>query len=152
AGIIFITLHIFMREMDVKRLITSGSRDFFRIAFARRERNSGVEASLRLEAIFHARCWLEQWEKRREISTKVKDDSKGENMFDSEKNPSTDFLTPTFASRFAKGRLFLATLMVCLSFTVVSARTEVCNGFAPSTTTVAFQQTRRFGPYATLRR
>ena len=136
----------------MKRLITSGGRDFFRIVFARRERNSGVEASLRFEAIFHARSWLEQWEKRREISTKVKDDSKGENMFDSEKNPSTDFLTPTFASRFAKGRLFLATLMVCLSFTLVSARPEVRSGSAPSTTNVAFQQTRRFGPYATLRR
>ena len=73
-------------------------------------------------------------------------------MFDSEKNPSTDFLTPTFASRFAKGRLFLATLMVCLSFTLVDARPEVCSGSAASTTTVAFQQSRRFGPYATLRR
>ncbi len=73
-------------------------------------------------------------------------------MFESEKKPLRDFMTPTVASRFAKGMLFFATLMVGLSFTSVSARSEIRNVFAPSTTVVAVQRARRFGPYATLRR
>lgn len=73
-------------------------------------------------------------------------------MFDHEKKPSSDLVTPTFASRFAKGSLFFATLMVGLSLVAVSARSEVRNVFAPSTTDVAVQRASRFGPYATLRR
>lgn len=73
-------------------------------------------------------------------------------MFDHEKRRSRDFIKQIFASRFAKGSLFIATLMAGLSFTAVSARSEVRSVFAPSTTAVAVQRARRFGPYATLRR
>ncbi|MGH9754444.1 MAG: hypothetical protein ACREA2_16825 [Blastocatellia bacterium] len=73
-------------------------------------------------------------------------------MFDYEKKSSTDFVTPTFVSRCAKGCLFFATLIAGLSFTAVSARPEVRGESAPSTTAVAVQRARRYGPYATLRR
>ena len=73
-------------------------------------------------------------------------------MFDHEKKQSNDLITLTFASRFAKGSLFFAMLIAGLSFTAVSARPEDRGVFAPSTTAVAVQRARRYGPYATLRR
>jgi hypothetical protein len=73
-------------------------------------------------------------------------------MFDHEKKQSYDLITPTFASRFVKGSLSFAMLIAGLSFTAVSARSEIRAVFAPSTTAVAVQRARRYGPYATLRR